>query len=86
MPRTRRTYTPEFKAEAVNTALSVKHWAEKTDAFTIIPFAACLLQEPVTDAAMYLRQGHASAVGPRGKKPGGDVPAGLPVASAATPA
>src|SRR5579862_7468791 len=77
----------------VSTALSVAHWAEASDALSIIqvvlpvsPFAACLLQEPVTDAAMHLRQRHAPAVGPRGKKPHGDVPAGSPLAAVATPA
>ena len=59
-----------------NTALSVQHWTAKSDTFTIIQFAACLLQEPVTDAAMDFRQGHAPAVGPRGKKPRGGAPAG----------
>jgi hypothetical protein len=69
-----------------NTALSLEHWTEKCDAVTLIQFASCLLQEPVTDAAMHFRQRHTPAVGPRGKKARGDVPAGSPLAAAATPA
>src|SRR5262249_7123578 len=49
-----------------NTALSVESWAVLCDALAVIPFASCLIEEPVTDAAMDLRQGQATAVGPRG--------------------
>jgi hypothetical protein len=30
-------------AESANTALSVEHWAEKSNAFSLIQFASCLL-------------------------------------------
>jgi len=46
----------------VNTALSIAHWAEESDALPIIrvalpivPFASCLLQEPIPYATMPLR-------------------------------
>src|SRR5512135_3410697 len=40
--------------------------------------------EPVADLAMYLRQGHATPVRPRGKKPAAVVPGGRAPAAAAT--
>src|SRR5262249_61918024 len=39
--------------------------------------------EPVADLAMHLRQGHASPVRPRGKKPAAGAPGGLAPAAAA---
>src|SRR5262249_56280787 len=78
--------------ESHNTTLSIPHGTENGDAQSIveqglpvIALASCLLQQPVTDAAMHFRQRQTPAVGSRGKKPHGDVPAGLPVAGAAIP-
>jgi Transposase C of IS166 homeodomain len=69
-----------------NTALSLEHGAKFYDLFPVIPFAPGLLQEPVADATMHLRQGYAPAVGPRGKKAGACARAGGLAAAAATPA
>jgi len=55
-------------------------------AVPVVLIASCLLQEPVTDAAMHFRQGHVAAVGPRGKKADASACAGLLVAFVATPA
>ena len=62
------------------------YWHLPGDAFSVIPFASGLLQEPVTDAAMHFRQGQAPTVGPRGKKAGAYARAGELAACAATPA
>ena len=55
------------------------------DAFAVVEIASGLFQEPVTDAAVDLRQGQATAVGTRGKNPHGVARAGSPLASAPTP-
>src|SRR5436190_15369641 len=69
-----------------NTALSLQHGAKICDAFSVIPFASGLLQEPVADAAMHFRQWQAPTVGPRGKKAGACARAGGLAAYVATPA
>ncbi|HKI33027.1 MAG TPA: hypothetical protein VKA46_14345, partial [Gemmataceae bacterium] len=55
--------TKTSASAVVSTALSIAHWAEESDALPIIrvalpivPFASCLLQEPITYATMHLRQ------------------------------
>ena len=70
----------------LSTALSLQHGAKICDAFSVIPFASGLLQEPVADAAMHFRQWQAPTVGPRGKKAGACARAGGLAAYVATPA
>ena len=69
----------------LSTALSVEHWAVFGDAFAVVEVASGLFQEPVTDAAVDLRQGQATAVGPWGGNPHGVARAGSPLACAPTP-
>src|SRR5437588_8976144 len=85
-PQEKTGLTGRRSPEFVSTALSVEHWAELRNAFSHIHLASCLVQQPVADAPMHLRQRHPPAVGPRGKKAGACDHAGSPAALLATPA